>query len=180
VRDGLARLQLSTQGLISPKSSIFCGPEAASPCSLRGRSDRTSLARLAKPTNANNSIRERYCQISPLMRHGSCKVQRDSILSSRSTAQAYRRVRLKLRNLSKPASFDWLRMLVSGLSSDFARALVAWACAAEESQKAPPVVSNESMDSASRAPIPAQTRRKGFSCATISPAMAINHHLTQR
>jgi hypothetical protein len=49
-------------------------------------------------------------------RHGSCKVGEHSILSlSKDVAQA--------TSLRKPASFDRLRMLVSGLSSDFARAL---------------------------------------------------------
>ena len=41
VHDGLARLQLSTQRATRSLSSVFCGPEAASLCSLRRRIDQT-------------------------------------------------------------------------------------------------------------------------------------------
>jgi hypothetical protein len=62
---------------------------------------------------------------------GSCKVERESIPSSRSATEAYRGVRLRRRILSKPAPLDTastafqpLGMLALNVSRDFARALV--------------------------------------------------------
>jgi hypothetical protein len=59
-----------------------------------------------------------FSQATGQVTQGSCKVREHSILSlSKDAAQATR--------LRKPASFDKLRMLVSGLSSYYARALTS-------------------------------------------------------